>query len=128
MGFLPGLEPTDDQLSASLRHLAEKKKKVYKCQHPHCNHGNTLRYVEETGNFECSACGHHDHKHTNELNALAREVRGNTAVTHTLWKTGDEGVPPCVCDEHGDVVLAMCRDCGAAEIDLEYNPCPNWRK
>lgn len=37
---------------------------------------------------------------------------------HTLYETGDPDAPSCIKDQHGDVVLALCKVCGRAEIEL----------
>lgn len=43
-------------------------------------------------------------------------------ATHTLYKTGDPDAPEAIKDWNGEVVLAECRHCGRAEIELE-EPC-----
>lgn len=46
-------------------------------------------------------------------------------VGHVLYKTGDKGAPDQIKDRNGEVVLAMCKICGKAEIELDQ-PCqPN---
>lgn len=42
--------------------------------------------------------------------------------THTLWKTGEEGVPSVICDSNGEVVLGLCKVCGRGECEL-VEPC-----
>ena len=37
---------------------------------------------------------------------------------HLLFQTGDANVPRSVCDEHGEVVLGLCRICNRAESEL----------
>lgn len=44
---------------------------------------------------------------------------------HDLWATGDEGLPQGILDSNGEVVLGLCRTCGAAECQLdEFPTCP----
>lgn len=42
---------------------------------------------------------------------------------HLFYKTGDACLPPQITDRNGDVVLRMCRVCGAAEAELP-SKCP----
>lgn len=49
-----------------------------------------------------------------------------TSTGHELYQDGDSDVPSQLKDRNGDVVLAMCRLCGKAEIELE-EPCPEVR-
>jgi hypothetical protein len=37
---------------------------------------------------------------------------------HDLYKTGDDDAPDVIKDWNGEVVLALCRRCHKAEIDL----------
>lgn len=39
-------------------------------------------------------------------------------MKHELYKEGDNNIPKSIQDEHGDVVLAMCKICGKGEADL----------
>lgn len=41
---------------------------------------------------------------------------------HTLYVTADPDAPEVIKDRNGDVVLALCRVCGAAESELS-KPC-----
>lgn len=38
---------------------------------------------------------------------------------HVLYEQGDQGIPPSLLDQNGDIVLGVCKVCGAAEIELE---------
>lgn len=42
---------------------------------------------------------------------------------HVFWKKGDTGLPDCLTDRNGDIVLGMCKVCGQAEADLA-DSCP----
>lgn len=44
-------------------------------------------------------------------------------MTHLLYETGDEGAPAQIKDSNGEVVLGLCRRCGAAEIELDQQSC-----
>lgn len=47
---------------------------------------------------------------------------------HTLYVTGDSDAPEQIKDRNGEVVLAQCRVCGAAEIELDLKECdPAWK-
>jgi len=39
--------------------------------------------------------------------------------THILYKTTDDDSPESICDRNGEVVLGLCRVCGAGEIELD---------
>jgi len=39
-------------------------------------------------------------------------------MPHDLWKDGDVGIPACVLDRNGQVVLGLCKICGQGEYDL----------
>lgn len=41
------------------------------------------------------------------------------ASLHVLYETGDVDAPESIKDRNGDVVLRLCRRCGAGEIELE---------
>jgi hypothetical protein len=41
---------------------------------------------------------------------------------HVLYKTEDADAPAAIKDRNGDVVLALCRNCGRGEIQLEEHP------
>lgn len=41
-----------------------------------------------------------------------------TNCHHTLYTTQDADRPPEICDKNGEVVLSMCKKCGAAESEL----------
>ncbi len=43
-------------------------------------------------------------------------------MTHDIYKIGDTDAPASVKDANGDIVLALCRRCGRAEIELDV-PC-----
>lgn len=43
-------------------------------------------------------------------------------VPHELYKTGDADAPDAIKDRNGEVVLAQCRKCGKAEIQLDESP------
>jgi len=43
-------------------------------------------------------------------------------MKHVLWKKGDAGLPASLTDRNGDVVLAKCKTCGRAEVELEISP------
>lgn len=43
---------------------------------------------------------------------------------HVLYKTGDADAPDVIKDSNGEVVLGLCRACGAAEIDLQMDCTP----
>lgn len=59
--------------------------------------------------------------------------------THRVWKNTDSdsyNAPEAIKDRNGDIVLGLCRDCGAGECELEEQICPshemredaeNWR-
>jgi hypothetical protein len=47
---------------------------------------------------------------------------GDHEVKHELFKNGDPDRPRSICDDNGEVVLGLCRKCGAGEIELEQ-PC-----
>lgn len=51
---------------------------------------------------------------------LERELN---VASHTLYKRGDVGVPESIRDSNGDVVLGLCKVCGAGEIELEQSRC-----
>jgi hypothetical protein len=38
---------------------------------------------------------------------------------HQLWSTGEEGCPKVICDNHGQVVLDLCKVCGKRESELD---------
>jgi len=38
---------------------------------------------------------------------------------HILYETGDAGAPDSIKDGNGEVVLGLCKVCGAAEVQLE---------
>ena len=42
---------------------------------------------------------------------------------HALYETGDADAPDDILDMNGEVVLALCRNCGGAECSLPTN-CP----
>lgn len=41
---------------------------------------------------------------------------------HILYKDGDNNIPEQILDSNGQVVLAMCKNCDKAEIELD-EPC-----
>lgn len=43
--------------------------------------------------------------------------------THILYEQGDKDAPRAICDSNGDVVLSLCRICGAGEYELWERPC-----
>lgn len=43
-------------------------------------------------------------------------------MVHRLWETGDIRLPDSIVDGNGEVVLALCKDCGRAESELS-EPC-----
>lgn len=43
--------------------------------------------------------------------------------THVLYKTGDADAPAVIKDGNGDVVLQLCRRCGAGEAELADETC-----
>lgn len=45
-----------------------------------------------------------------------------TKETHDIFKDGDAGIPDCVKDRNGQVVLGLCKRCGRAECELD-EPC-----
>jgi hypothetical protein len=59
------------------------------------------------------------------LAAMDREHqrKRNNASTHRCYETGMKGVPDCIKDTNGDVVLGLCMNCGRGEIELEMEPC-----
>lgn len=42
---------------------------------------------------------------------------------HSLYRTGDADAPAVIKDQNGDVVLALCRLCDQAEVELTPT-CP----
>lgn len=49
--------------------------------------------------------------------------------SHALYETWDADRPRVICDSNGEVVLALCRNCGRAEAELDDDapcaaPCP----
>lgn len=53
------------------------------------------------------------------------ELRGRVLALlpdHTLWKTGEPGVPDAILDSNGEVVLGLCKVCGRGECEL-VEPC-----
>lgn len=47
-------------------------------------------------------------------------------MKHLLYKTGDVNVPKSILDSNGEVVLALCINCGRGEIELDEHPtCDN---
>jgi hypothetical protein len=44
-------------------------------------------------------------------------------MTHLLYKDGDPNAPDSILDSNGQVVLGLCRICGAAEAELETSGC-----
>jgi hypothetical protein len=43
-------------------------------------------------------------------------------LKHTLYETSDADRPKEICDRNGEVVLGLCKVCGAAESELD-RPC-----
>jgi hypothetical protein len=43
-------------------------------------------------------------------------------MQHELYTDQDIDRPESICDQNGDVVLALCKRCGKAEVDLNQ-PC-----
>jgi len=41
---------------------------------------------------------------------------------HVLYRDKDPDVPSVICDHSGYVVLDLCKNCGAAEIELTAFP------
>lgn len=39
-------------------------------------------------------------------------------VDHDLFTNSDSDIPTEICDRNGEVVLALCKRCGSAEIEL----------
>jgi hypothetical protein len=73
-------------------------------------------------------------KHIETMEAMAAEIRKQVAATahpksnaeqngHVLYATGDADKPRGICDWNGEVVLAQCRRCGKAEVELEGVAC-----
>lgn len=56
-------------------------------------------------------------------NQMAREAALRNGATHNLYKTGDQGVPDVILDSNGEVVLGLCKECGAAEAELIDRIC-----
>ncbi len=56
-------------------------------------------------------------------NCFADQRKDNTDVIfvkcHNLFKTGDKSAPESIKDRNGDIVLALCKDCGKGEIELQ---------
>jgi len=48
---------------------------------------------------------------------------GLSVKPHVLYKDGDLDVPNQICDWNGEIVLAMCRNCKKAEIELDDKEC-----
>ena len=44
-------------------------------------------------------------------------------ATHTLYTDGDTDRPDIICDSNGQVVLSLCKRCGAAEVQLFEHSC-----
>lgn len=54
---------------------------------------------------------------------LTTEKRGmGEQKPHVLFKTADKDRPEFICDQNGEVVLALCKLCGRGEIELS-EPC-----
>ena len=43
-------------------------------------------------------------------------------IKHKLYTNKDLNAPASIKDEHGDIVLALCKVCGKGEADLS-EPC-----
>lgn len=42
---------------------------------------------------------------------------------HVLYQDGDDDIPDSITDSNGEVVLGLCKLCGAAERELDERPC-----
>lgn len=90
---------------------------------PFCNgHGRVPRYAIDGSDFEgereCPEC---------RGNGLVARRDAQTRfvaeqVAHVIFKTGDEDAPRQILDHNGDVVLALCRNCGRGEVELDDHP------
>jgi len=58
----------------------------------------------------------------NAILKAQEEARANIS-THRLYGRHDKDAPDVIRDRNGEVVLGLCRDCGAGEIELELAPC-----
>lgn len=61
------------------------------------------------------------------LRKEAIQLRRLVIGTHRLWSNKDtdkHNAPNAIKDRNGDIALAVCRDCGAGEIELEQGVCP----
>lgn len=44
--------------------------------------------------------------------------------THVMYTQSDTNIPPQILDKNGDIVLSMCKICGAAEQELiDFKNC-----
>jgi len=55
--------------------------------------------------------------------AELRSLSNTIAATHTCYEKGDEGCPEQILDRNGDVVLGLCKHCGAGESELTQQVC-----
>lgn len=67
-------------------------------------------------------CAEQSYKDATEWMKKLGEVPETGWHTHTLWETGEEGVPEVICDSNGEVVLGLCKVCGRGECEL-VEPC-----
>lgn len=58
-----------------------------------------------------------------EIQAQLRTLSDTIVATHTLYEKGDEGCPEQILDRNGDVVLGLCKHCGAGESELSQQVC-----
>ena len=54
--------------------------------------------------------------------ALRANVGSPQPAAHVLYEKGDTDAPESIKDRNGDIVLGLCKRCGAAEADL-IEPC-----
>lgn len=57
------------------------------------------------------------------IQAELRSLSNTIAATHTCYEKGDEGCPQSILDRNGDVVLGLCKHCGAGESELSQQVC-----
>ena len=53
------------------------------------------------------------------LEALTQRPAAQAGCNHVLYETTDADRPKEICDQNGEVVLAMCKLCRKAEVELE---------
>lgn len=53
-----------------------------------------------------------------------KDIELANAASHDLYTNQDKDRPDAICDANGQVVLSLCKHCGAGEAELLDRPCP----